>query len=304
MPCYTPISARRSLKPKPNGKHRLWFRASQKHWGEPIKLPCGRCIGCRLEHSRQWAVRCMHEASLHEDNCLVNLTYSDEHLPPSRSLCKADLQKFFKRLRKKFGTGVRYFACGEYGDESARPHYHALLFNFKFPDCVFDKLSPTGCRLYRSELLEDRWRLGLSNVGDVTFKSAAYVARYCMKKAHDTVLRDADEWWSRYFGDPRALEFIVMSRRPPIANDWYKKFGAEVYREDMLVLPGGVEVKPPKYYDVKFSLTDPVTFDNIKAMRKEAAECSPDNTPERLAVREGVKMSKLNLLRRDYYGEA
>jgi len=68
--------------------------------GHPLELPCGQCIGCRLERSRQWAIRCVHEASMHENNCFITLTYAPEYLPPDGGLIKSDFQKFIKRLRK------------------------------------------------------------------------------------------------------------------------------------------------------------------------------------------------------------
>ena len=121
-------------------------------------MPCGQCIGCRLERSRQWAIRCVHEASLWPDNCFVTLTFDDDNIISSGSLVKADFQKFMKRLRKRFGKGVRYFHCGEYGDLLGRPHHHACLFNFSFPDRYLWS-SSGGVNLYRSPTLEELWPL-------------------------------------------------------------------------------------------------------------------------------------------------
>ena len=121
-----------------------------------VTVPCGRCTSCRLEHSRQWAVRCMHEAQMHEGNSFITLTYAPEHLHEDYSVHKKELQKFFKRLRKNTGIKLRYFACGEYGDENRRPHYHAIIFGYDFPDKQLYTKTRTGDLLYRSPLLEKR----------------------------------------------------------------------------------------------------------------------------------------------------
>ena len=124
MPCYHPLLAWRDsskLNPK-TGKSSLVFTAPA-NWREcePLKIPCGQCVGCRLERSRVWAVRCVHEASLHERNCFITLTYNDENLPSDRSLKMKHYQDFMKRLRKRYGEGIRFFHCGEYGSLNQRP---------------------------------------------------------------------------------------------------------------------------------------------------------------------------------------
>lgn len=150
--------------------------------GEAVQLPCGQCIGCRLDYSLHWAVRCMHEAQMHDENCFLTLTYSDEHVPSSGSLDKGALQKFWKRLRKRFPERrIRYFACGEYGERLHRPHYHACVFGFDFPDRELFMMRE-GIPLYTSEALAQCWPFGFCSIGDVTFESAAYVARYACKK--------------------------------------------------------------------------------------------------------------------------
>ena len=139
MPCYSPLTAYKG-KSTDSGKMCLSFKRSEGLFGSfsAINLPCGQCIGCRLERSRQWAVRCMHEASLHDENSFLTLTYSDENLPPGGSLHLPDFQNFMKRLRKSIAPKrVRFYHCGEYGDILSRPHYHALLFGYDFDDRKF-----------------------------------------------------------------------------------------------------------------------------------------------------------------------
>ena len=124
---------------------------------KPVELPCGRCIGCKLERARQWAVRCMHEAALHEANCFVTLTYEDDKLPPDGGLRPRDFVLFMKRLRKRYGNGIRFFHCGEYGEKFLRPHHHVLLFNHDWPDKRVCRTSKSGESLYSSGELESLW---------------------------------------------------------------------------------------------------------------------------------------------------
>ena len=128
MPCFCPLEGWRSKDRSSTGKRKIVFNPRDALRDMPVTVPCGQCIGCRLERSRQWAVRCIHEASLHEDNCFITLTYDDAHLPTDLSLNVSHFQKFMKRLRKRFGEGIRFFHCGEYGENFGRPHYHACLF--------------------------------------------------------------------------------------------------------------------------------------------------------------------------------
>ena len=145
-----------------------------------LQLPCGQCGGCRVERSRQWAMRCVYESSLHADNCFITLTYADNPI----TLRDKDLTNFWKRLRQKLGVkSLRYFACGEYGEQFSRPHYHACVFGWR--PCDLELLSVRdSISLYKSRFLSDTWGLGHVTVGDVTFESAAYVARYVLKKVN------------------------------------------------------------------------------------------------------------------------
>lgn len=182
MPCFKPLDA---WRPIDSSSKKLVFSYNAKHCGSvtpDLQVPCGRCVGCRLERSRQWAIRVVHEASLHERNCFITLTYSDLHLPDDRGLHYDHFQLFMKRLRKKYGDGIRFYMCGEYGDKLGRPHFHACLFNHDFDDKKLWQTTPSGSRLFRSSDLESLWPYGFSSIGDVTFESAAYVARYIMKK--------------------------------------------------------------------------------------------------------------------------
>lgn len=150
-----------------------------------LSLPCGQCIGCRLEYSRQWAIRCMHESTLHDQSCFITLTYSDDNLPEHGTLILRDFQLFMKRLRFEFSNvKIRFYHCGEYGEKFGRPHYHALLFGIDFEaDRTLYSQSKQGSKLYVSDTLNKLWNKGFATIGNITFESAAYVARYVVKKS-------------------------------------------------------------------------------------------------------------------------
>jgi len=189
MACYKPLTAyltpwqinNSEAKDSKKVFRRVSFKEDADH-SIQVSLPCGQCVGCRLERSRQWAVRCVHESQLHKENCFITLTYAPEHLPQNSSLDYRDFQLFMKRLRKRFtGKSIRFYMCGEYGENFGRPHFHACIFGHNFDDLKLWK-TQNDVPLFRSKTLEELWPFGHSSVGTVTFESAAYVARYIMKK--------------------------------------------------------------------------------------------------------------------------
>ena len=243
----------------------------------------------------------MHEASLHDANCFITLTYAPDYLPKGGGLVLKDFQDFMKRLRKKFGAGIRFFHCGEYGDKFGRPHYHACLFNFDFPDKILFE-EEGDVRLYVSKVLSDLWPQGFSTIGDVTFESAAYVARYCTKKVAGD--RAEDHYW-RY--DQRTgecweipPEYCTMSRRPGIAKGWFDRFHGDVYPCDSVTLRGGFEMKPPKAYDRYLELDNPELMASIKAKRKIEMEERGEESYERMAVIELCHELRFRKLKRGY----
>lgn len=307
MPCYHPIDAWRGPV-RADGKRPVVFRP-KGHMPEDafIQLPCSKCVGCILERARQWAMRCMDEASLYRENCFVTLTYDEKHLPLNRSLSKRELQLFLKRLRKFLGRDsvgaepLRYFACGEYGPENGRPHYHVLLFNVSFPDRVYLKTTGSGEKIYRSPSLEKVWKLGFSSVGDITFKTAAYVARYNLKKANGLVSRE--NYLVRSSGEVLEKEFVEMSRGSKkrgtggIGRGWIEKYRSDVFPRGVRVIKG-LDTPSCKFYDLQYAKVDPVGFERLRdrrALRRIAS--ASDNTPRRLLDKETVKMSQIKLLR-------
>lgn len=266
--------------------------ADPSTWSNPTQVTCGQCLGCRLDWAADWAARCEKESKLYSHNCFITLTYGDEHLPHGAStrstLSKRDWQLFMKRLRKAYPTNeIRFFATGEYGDLNQRAHYHALLFNHHFPDAKLWKPHPRT-PLYLSASLQSLWGLGFTSVGSVTFSSAAYVARYVVKKLTGKRADYIDR-------DP---PFVLMSRRPGIGSAWYDKFKDEIYPAGQLLVGENKPRRTPRYFDEKFRAENPDGHFKMKLERRLVATTNENNTPARLRVREQVTKSKLTQLSR------
>lgn len=231
MACHNPISGWRPRK----GRQLVFNR--NDGWADlEVSIPCGRCIGCKLDRSLMWAVRITNELSLHEKACFLTLTYKD--LPKNGSLVKQDLQDFFKRLRFRLEPQkIRYYACGEYGTETKRPHYHVCLFGWFPEDAKAYKTTPDGHPLWTSQLLEEIWGHGFAVIGQLTFETAAYTARYVTKK-----INNGD--FFHYLVEP---EFALSSRRPGIGADWVRKYAAEI-KAHASIYARGQTFPVPAYY--------------------------------------------------------
>lgn len=300
MPCYYPAMALHELVPGIFPNHVKFLGKKQvddwestlspvyKHMVsegkvECIELPCGNCIGCRLERSRQWAIRSLHESTLHEHNCFVTLTYDPDKKGYSPSLNKRDIVLFLKKLRKKLEPEkIRFFQCGEYGDLNNHPHHHVLLFGYDFPDKV-KCVTSSGAVYYRSAELEKLWRHGFSSIGDLTFESAAYVARYVLKKLN------GDE--AKFYDELGIIPpYVTMSRRPGIGAGFFSKYEKDFYPKDFITFNDGRRIKPPKYYDKLFEqLHGEGSLDDVKQKRKEYAQSDDaalERSLARLAIRE------------------
>lgn len=306
MPCYHPIKAYFSKKlNEETGKRSLVFNSDSALFPNPQFVPCGQCIGCRLQRSHEWAIRCMHEASLYDRNCFITLTFSDDYLG-SGSLDKSDFQKFLKRLRKFISPlKVRYFHCGEYGPKLGRPHHHAILFGYDFDDKVVFKESG-GVRTYTSAKLSELWPYGFSTLSDVTFDSCAYVARYVIKKwsKKDFVGKDlydamADFTDKKGFYSDKQPEYITMSLKPGIGEDWYKQYFSDVYPAGFVLINRDRKVKPPKFYDAKYELDFPFNSVMVKAERARRS-LEKQYTQADLNDKEFIKLQSVKQIKRSY----
>lgn len=267
MPCFHPIIGFRALRPNENGKYPLLFTRPKDGLYEIQQVSCGQCIGCRLERSRQWAVRCEHEARLYGDqNMFLTLTFDNNKVDveTANNLVPKVFVNFMKRLREYISPDrCRFFHCGEYGSLRGRPHHHAIIFGYRFPDLRLVCRS-NGMPIYRSETLEKLWNFGFSSVGDVTFESCAYVARYIMKKL-------TGDHVSEYRG--KHPEYITMSRRPGIGAAFLEKYESDIYSYDQVVVRGGIKCRPPRFYDNLFSLHHgEEALERLKIERRKKAD--------------------------------
>lgn len=207
-----------------------------------------------------------------------------------------------KRLRRFYEPQkISYYHCGEYGERSRRPHYHALLFGLRFLDVRLYKKSPDGSCIYTSEILSRVWEKGFCTIGSVTFESAAYCARYVLKKMTGTKAVDYYKSVDPETGEITQLqpEYVTMSLKPAIGKDWYEEFSSDVYPDDYVVIRGK-KMKPPKYYDRLHDLANPEAHSQLKEERKQYADSQKENsTPDRLAVRQAVTLSRISTLKRD-----
>ena len=306
MPCYKPKMAQ-VRRPRNGGKARVHFytnsfptTAEVAAFGPPIPLPCGQCVGCLLERSRQWAIRLMKELKLHDRSCFLTLTYDDKHLPLTKkglpTLSVEDVQLFLKRLRKHFAPEpLRFFQCGEYGEKKFRPHYHMILFGEDFcKDRYRVEDSRSGFSQYESATLTRLWSNGRAVISEVSFESAAYVARYTLKK-----------WYSvgkDFHYDGRKPEFTTMSRRPGIGAGYYSEFKNDLYPLDEIVPAIGRPASlPPRYFDRLLEKENPELYQLVKKKRVEGLDFWTDvnSTDTRLATRERIKKALIkNCLKR------
>jgi hypothetical protein len=284
-----------------NGKQKLTFKWKPGFTKkQEQKLPCGKCLSCKLDYAKEWALRLTHEASLHEKNCFLTLTYNDENLPEDKSVHRYEVQNFLKRLRKLIAPiKIKTFYCGEYGDKNLRPHYHICIINYDFPDKQFLRTSQSGHILWSSALLDKLWKKGFANIGDVTFESAGYVARYCLKKHKDKDYTFVDGY-DETTGEITKMhdlepEFIGMSQG--IGKTWYKCFASDTDKDYLET--GGFKNKIPRYYDKLREKVDPEGLAEIKRQREEKAKANEkETTKKRLHAKHLVKQAQEKMLKR------
>lgn len=240
----------------------------------------------------------MHEAALHKFNYFLTLTYNDENLEKKckkvvgedfvYTLPKKEFQLFMKRLRKEFGNGIKFYHCGEYGEQNGRPHHHACIFNLNIPDLEKWKTTEGG-DLCTSDMLKRIWGNGYVVVGSVTFESACYVARYITKKITGAMAE------THYGGiDP---EYSTMSRRPGLGKKFYDLNQKKIMFHDQIIMRGGLTMRPPKMYDKWTEAADSMRMEEIKYDRLKNFN-RKDNTQKRLSVKEEIEKAKAKLYQR------
>lgn len=238
MACYHPVEVGVLGKPLWPGAPRIL---------NPMTVGCGNCLGCRADQARDWTFRNLHESQMHDYSWFVTLTYDEENCPENHQLNPSHLRKFFKTMRRD--TTLRYYAVGEYGDTTQRPHYHALLYGPSFLDRV-SYTNRAGAKVWRSQTLDDAWGLGLTEIGTLTPASAAYCAGYVQKKLGRKKDSEDHNRVNPHTGEliDWQPEFSRMSLKPAIGRTWIEKYWKDVYPRDYIVVRGQ-QYRPPRYYD-------------------------------------------------------
>ena len=258
----------------------------------------------------------------------VTLTFNKKHLPWDGSVSKETHQKFIRALRDRLrerGIGIRYYMCGEYGEDEyvqyqktdgsfgrvrvgpGRPHYHYLIFGYDFPD-KYDWKEHRGHRYYRSPELEKIWTQGHSIIGHVTPETAAYTARYVLKKQTGEL---ADDHYTRIIVGrdepvPIEPEFCLMSLKPGIGQRWFEKYGrSDIYDSGDFVVINGKKYTTPKYYDRLLKDLDERELMRVKSERRNKAEVRKEHaTWQRLETREELSTIRSKKLKRGYENES
>ena len=278
-----------------DGKPDTWFLNTNSHieaekYKPPYyslqKLPCGQCLECRLEYSKQWATRCLQESKQHEDNVMLTLTYNNENVPKgqkidketgevseSLTLKKKDVQDFMKRLRKKYGKGIKFYMCGEYGTSelgTKRPHYHIICFGLKVEDMKAYKKSKTDYGthlLYKSKTMDKIWNKGFVDLNEVNYETCAYVARYVTKKQKG---KKSKEYYELRGQVP---EYTNMSKG--IGKEFFNQNKEKIYEKEKIwqkTKKGLEEIKLGRYYDKLMEEDNPEALKKLKNERKQKAE--------------------------------
>lgn len=334
------MACRYPLKGYKSSEGGLTFNRKESPTGEFLDVPCGQCFPCRLNKAREWAVRMIHELKYHNTACFITLTYRPEDLPKNGTLVKKHFQDFMKRLRARNpDTRISYYMCGEYGQVCdncgksyplhkpshknysgctewskglGRPHYHAILYGIDFTDKKEWKTSKAESIIYTSETLDNIWGKGFTTIGDVTFESCAYVARYVTKKMngekaefhYSKILEYDSETGEATKTVMLEPEYATMSRNPAIGLQWIEDYMSDVYPHDRVVqLRNGKShiSKPPRYYDKQYEDKNPEEYAKLKRKRKrEAMAHALDNTEERLAQKLTCLLRQTETLERNF----
>nr|UXQ88066.1 MAG: replication initiation protein [Microvirus sp.] len=288
MPCYSPLKGYRTLK---NGKNSFTLhRKDAANDSDLSSIACGQCIGCRIQRSKDWAIRCVNEMESHEHSSFLTLTYAPENLPDNGTLQKQHLSTFFKVyrtwLQRKTQQKIRYYACGEYGTEKSRPHYHAIIFGHEFSD-KYPWTKINGKQYYRSPQLEKLWPHGTSLFCEANIGTAAYVSKYITKKITGDQSIDAYGYLDEETGEILQIipEYTTMSTVPGIGGNWLDKY----HKTDLTkgyITHEGVKFRIPRYYMDRLEKLDPSLHQLIKESTAARMADKESETYERLLQRE------------------
>lgn len=306
-----------------DGKTLCWSPKNYSKEYATFQLPCGKCLECRLESARQTAVRCVHESKMYDDNSFITLTYDDQHLN-SPKLHYPDFQNFMKSLRSKIydeqllkffpgsnqrerrrlfrtlsiesqnlikhNSSVGVFVAGEYGDRKKRPHWHAILFNWRPQDLKPKYVSERGDQVYTSDVLSSLWPHGASELGQVTFQSAGYVARYATKK-----LSHGKD------GDHEYEPISKRSSRHAIGKKFLERYWQDIFTHGQVILSDEIRCGIPRYYEKWLQKNHPdawkvyVTETKRNIIAQAIAKEEKNSLAEKLANRKRIGLRGLQI---------
>lgn len=253
MRCTSP----RTVGYQTDGKTLSWSPKNRSKEFADFQLPCGKCLHCRLEYARSWAIRCMHEASIHENNIFLTLTYNDDHLGDGR-LDYRDFQLFMKKLRKLQNEPIGFNVVGEYGERTKRKHWHAIIFNFRPSDSTHLYKSDSGHDVSHSSTIERLWGRGRIEFGSVTLDSANYVSRYSAKKL--------------VHGNDDQHQFHPISRKSnkhAIGKRWLERHWPDLFNYGQLLIDGKPAGAIPRYYEKWLQQHQPEAWIHYVTQTKE-----------------------------------
>lgn len=217
-----------------NGRRKPTFKRSEAYTDLKMEIPCGKCYLCRDRKVLDIATRVMHEASMHEQSCVITPTYSDENLPSDGKLRPNDWSIFMKRLRRRVNHTIRALTIGEYGSRTHRPHLHSLIFGVDLLGAATPINPGSQSPQYMSTLVDDLWGLGHVRIGTITPASASYVASYAIKGLGEN--------------KPGFKETYSYPKRPALGRMWYERNLEQLARLGHCILNGAVVPIPEKYF--------------------------------------------------------
>lgn len=316
-----------------SGRLEEYYKPSWKSHYKYTMIPCGQCIGCRLDYAREWANRGYLEMDPKSESWFITLTYDEDHVPYldeiktkngvtftdmdeeaiewKGCLEPKDATNFMKRLRKHFKQeydidNIKFMLCGEYGGTTERPHMHLILFNVHIPQETFYEPTRTenGDYQYKNTILDKLWKNGFSNISEANWNTISYVARYVTKKQKGILSEE------EYAAKGQRPEFFRVSNRPAIGKAYYDKHKEEIYKYDKILVKnkkGSHYIKPPKYFDKLYEAEYPERMKEIKRKRKRQlinnllikGEKTSLNAWEQLQIEEEAKKDQCRIFNRD-----